>query len=89
MVVDTMALSAQATGFVVWPLVDNHNSPSLIWLIPISLLLTSCGWWENFVSPNSSLGNYNLICSFVTNKQTLNGNISVSTQVLLVISKLN
>ncbi|KAF4529725.1 hypothetical protein B566_EDAN015354 [Ephemera danica] len=53
MIMDTLAMSAQVTGFVVWPLVENRRS---LWLLPLAVLLTSCGWWENYVTPHSSLG---------------------------------
>ncbi|KAL7298109.1 hypothetical protein TKK_0009113 [Trichogramma kaykai] len=52
--VDLAALAAQATGFVVWPLLDS-KSPSL-WLIPPALVLISCRWWENYVSDKSPIG---------------------------------
>ncbi|XP_043284738.1 chitin synthase chs-2 isoform X1 [Venturia canescens] len=52
--VDLAALAAQATGFVVWPLLTS-SEPSL-WLIPPSLFLVSCGWWENYVSLQSPIG---------------------------------
>ncbi|XP_047357161.1 chitin synthase chs-2 isoform X6 [Vespa velutina] len=52
--VDLAALTAQATSFVLWPLLDTSR-PSL-WIIPPSLILVSCGWWENYVSMQSSIG---------------------------------
>ncbi|XP_015608863.1 chitin synthase chs-2 isoform X1 [Cephus cinctus] len=52
--VDLLALVAQATGFVVWPLLDSAK-PS-VWLIPPALILVSCGWWENYVSMQSPIG---------------------------------
>lgn len=48
-IVDLVALAAQATGFVVWPLLDSHEKPEL-WLIPLTVVLISCGWWENYVN---------------------------------------
>ncbi|XP_014204049.1 uncharacterized protein LOC106636227 [Copidosoma floridanum] len=53
--VDLAALAAQATAFVVWPLLDGGKSPSL-WLIPPALILVSCRWWENYVSAQSPIG---------------------------------
>lgn len=50
--VDLAALAAQATSFVVWPLLDNNKSNS-IWLIPAALILVSCRWWENYVNIHS------------------------------------
>lgn len=52
-IVDLAAIAAQITGFVVWPLLENRP---VLWLIPVSALLTSCGWWENYVSPQSPFG---------------------------------
>ncbi|XP_015109437.1 chitin synthase chs-2 isoform X2 [Diachasma alloeum] len=52
--VDLAALAAQASGFVVWPLLD--SSRHSLWLIPASLILVSCGWWENYVSMQSPIG---------------------------------
>lgn len=46
LILDVIAISAQATAFVVWPLLD--GTPTL-WCIPLACLLISLGWWENFV----------------------------------------
>jgi hypothetical protein len=54
-VIDIVALAAQVTGFVVWPLIEGGQQPAL-WFIPLALFLTSFGWWENFVSKKSALG---------------------------------
>lgn len=54
--VDLTALAAQASGFIVWPLLD--SSKRSLWLIPPTLILVSCGWWENYVSMQSSIGMY-------------------------------
>ncbi|XP_071565855.1 chitin synthase chs-2 [Temnothorax nylanderi] len=51
--VDIAALAAQATSFVLWPLLD--SSRRSLWLIPVALLLVSCGWWENYVSTQSRI----------------------------------
>nr|CAD7200070.1 unnamed protein product [Timema douglasi] len=48
MVIDLAALTAQATGFVVWSLLEGGQKPEL-WLIPVTALMISCGWWENYV----------------------------------------
>ncbi|BES88625.1 chitin synthase [Nesidiocoris tenuis] len=50
--VDIVALAAQATGFVVWPILEGGHRPNL-WIIPATLFCISCGWWENFVSKHS------------------------------------
>ncbi|KAL0119832.1 hypothetical protein PUN28_007929 [Cardiocondyla obscurior] len=52
--VDIAALAAQATSFVLWPFLD--SSRRSLWLIPVALLLVSCGWWENYVSTQSPIG---------------------------------
>ncbi|XP_011267852.1 chitin synthase chs-2 isoform X1 [Camponotus floridanus] len=52
--VDMAALAAQATSFVLWPLLE--NSKHSLWLIPVALFLVSCGWWENYVSTQSRIG---------------------------------
>lgn len=50
---DLAAIACQVTGFVVWPLLENRPS---LWLIPVAALMTSCGWWENYVCVHSSIG---------------------------------
>ncbi|XP_059614740.1 chitin synthase chs-2 [Phlebotomus argentipes] len=52
-IVDIAAIAAQVTGFVVWPLLENRP---VLWVIPIAAFMTSCGWWENYVSPQSPFG---------------------------------
>jgi chitin synthase len=51
--VDLAAIAAQVTGFVVWPLLENRP---VLWLIPVAAFMISCGWWENYVSPQSPFG---------------------------------
>ncbi|XP_055923356.1 chitin synthase chs-2 isoform X2 [Eupeodes corollae] len=51
--VDIAAIAAQVTGFVVWPLLENRL---VLWAIPLSCFMISCGWWENFVSTQSPIG---------------------------------
>ncbi|XP_073988781.1 hyaluronan synthase-like protein kkv isoform X1 [Rhodnius prolixus] len=50
--VDVVAIASQATGFVVWPILEGSHRPNL-WLIPATLFCLSCGWWENYVSKHS------------------------------------
>lgn len=45
--VNAMALAAQITGFVVWPLLEIQEKPQL-WALPVAIALISCGWWENY-----------------------------------------
>ena len=47
---DLAAIAAQVTGFVVWPLIEDRP---VLWLIPVSAVMISCGWWENYVSSQS------------------------------------
>lgn len=51
-IIDLLAIAAQATGFVVWAIVE--QKPHL-WVIPLSIVLTSLGWWENYISRHSPL----------------------------------
>lgn len=52
-IVDMCAIGAQVTSFIVWPL--SENKPAL-WLIPIASLCISLGWWENYVTRRSPIG---------------------------------
>lgn len=51
-IIDLIAIAAQATGFVVWPIVE--KKPDL-WTIPLTIFLISLGWWENYISKHSPL----------------------------------
>ncbi|KAG5866370.1 hypothetical protein JTB14_021883 [Gonioctena quinquepunctata] len=53
MLLDLTAGLFQATAFIAWPLVENQ--PVLYIILPLSLFLISCGWWENFLSEKSSI----------------------------------
>ncbi|XP_063529252.1 chitin synthase chs-2-like [Cydia strobilella] len=46
-VLDVLAVSAQVTSFVVWPLLDGTT---VLWLIPVVAVFISLGWWENYVN---------------------------------------
>nr|AAX20091.1 chitin synthase 2 [Manduca sexta]AAX20092.1 chitin synthase 2 [Manduca sexta] len=46
LILDVLAISAQATAFVVWPLME--RTP-VLWTIPVACVLVSLGFWENFV----------------------------------------
>ncbi|XP_065090221.1 chitin synthase chs-2-like [Ochlerotatus camptorhynchus] len=48
--IDVLAISAQVTGFVVWPMLNNTFE---LWFIPVALFLVSCHWWENYLSLKS------------------------------------
>lgn len=49
-IMDLAAIAAQVTGFVVWPLLEDRP---VLWMIPVSAFMISCGWWENYVSSQS------------------------------------
>ncbi|CAH0557892.1 unnamed protein product [Brassicogethes aeneus] len=51
-IMDLVAIAAQATGFVVWPIVENRPD---LWIIPVAIFLVSLGWWENYISRYSPL----------------------------------
>ncbi|KAL1514128.1 hypothetical protein ABEB36_003439 [Hypothenemus hampei] len=51
-IMDLIAISAQATGFIIWPIIENRAD---LWIIPITIFLISFGWWENYVSKHSPL----------------------------------
>ncbi|KAM7362637.1 hyaluronan synthase-like protein kkv isoform 1-T3 [Cochliomyia hominivorax] len=53
MLIDLIAVAAQVTGFVIWPLLENRKE---LWVIPVACLMVSCGWWENYVTSQSSFG---------------------------------
>ncbi|XP_058825614.1 chitin synthase chs-2-like [Topomyia yanbarensis] len=48
--IDVLAISAQVTGFVVWPMLYNTFE---LWFIPVAVFLVSCHWWENYLSLKS------------------------------------
>ncbi|XP_018562636.1 uncharacterized protein LOC108904526 isoform X1 [Anoplophora glabripennis] len=51
-IIDLVAISAQATGFIVWPIIEGRAD---LWIIPIAIFLVSLGWWENYISKHSPL----------------------------------
>lgn len=53
---DVIALGAQTTGFVLWPLLEKERSPTELLIIPITLFLVSCGYWENYVTKHTLFG---------------------------------
>lgn len=55
---DVVALGAQTTGFVLWPLLEKERSPTELLVIPITLFLVSCGYWENYVTKHSLFGEF-------------------------------
>lgn len=51
-IIDLVAISAQATGFIVWPIIERRAD---LWIIPVAIFLVSLGWWENYISKHSPL----------------------------------
>ncbi|XP_026727307.1 chitin synthase chs-2-like [Trichoplusia ni] len=45
-VIDVLAISAQATAFVVWPLLRGTD---ILWTIPAACAFIPLAWWENYV----------------------------------------
>ena len=56
--VDVLALACQVSGFFVWPvqeMIKGGPNTGQIWTIPLAVLLTSFGWWENYVDKKAKL----------------------------------
>ncbi|XP_063901353.1 chitin synthase chs-2 isoform X2 [Zophobas morio] len=51
-IIDLIAIAAQATGFVVWPIIEQRVD---LWIIPVAIFLVSLGWWENYISKHSPI----------------------------------
>lgn len=51
---DLLCLLSQFSSFVIWPMTVQDSNISF--LIPISTILISVGFWENYVDKNSSFG---------------------------------
>ncbi|WAR10040.1 CHS2-like protein [Mya arenaria] len=57
-IADIVALVAQISILILWPVRDfvvNEKS-ELTWTIPVSLLLISIGWWENYINKFTAMG---------------------------------
>jgi len=52
--IDTLAIVFQVSGLFMWPLLIETNGRG--WMLPVSAILISCGWWENFVDSSSPYG---------------------------------
>ena len=55
-IVDLVAIGAQATGFFIWPIVEFGRGHTKAWTVPVAIFLTSAGWWENYVDRRSPIG---------------------------------
>lgn len=82
LIADILALLAQFSALIIWPwkhyqdtynplasgkIKNQHELETL--LIPISIVLTSFGWWENYVNSKSS---FSLIKKLAETKESLN-----------------
>lgn len=52
MILDALCIGAQLTSFFMWPLIERNST---LLLIPVSGILISFGWWENYVDENASI----------------------------------
>lgn len=52
LILDITSIIAQGTALVAWPLIERDIN---LFTIPLSLVLISFGWWENFVSDDSPI----------------------------------
>lgn len=55
--INCLALAAQMTGFVVWPLLEIEEKPQL-WALPLATIFISCGWWENYYASAKNSGKH-------------------------------
>jgi len=53
--INGLAVLFQVTGFIIWPALYYNRMPHSL-LLPLSLLLISCGWWENFITTTKIQG---------------------------------
>lgn len=51
LIFDLVAVILQLTALIFWPIIDGQ---SFRWTLPVSLILISLRWWENYVSGESS-----------------------------------
>lgn len=56
--VDVLAILVQASVLLLWPIKDAvlGEVTQETWSIPVSLILISCGYWENYVNKYTVLG---------------------------------
>ncbi|XP_076245365.1 chitin synthase chs-2 [Calliopsis andreniformis] len=51
-----LALASQGSGIIIQFILYYNVDHSLGWILPVSLLLSSCRWWNNYVSIDSYCG---------------------------------
>lgn len=52
-----LALISQGSGLFLQSFLNYRMNDSITWILPTSLLLSSCRWWNNYVSEHSYCGN--------------------------------
>ena len=56
---DVLAIAAQLSGLILWAALGWVTSNwNLAWALPVSLFLTSIGWWENYCDRTSPVGKF-------------------------------
>ena len=57
---DSFAILGQLSGLFLWAGLNVSNPAyyNLVWILPISLFLTSFGWWENYVDKTSPFSKF-------------------------------
>ncbi|XP_076658040.1 chitin synthase chs-2 [Halictus rubicundus] len=60
-VCNILALLAQGSGLVLNSFLHHNMNGTLMWVLPVSLLFSSCRWWINYVSDHSYCGNIFII----------------------------
>jgi len=53
---DGMAMLIQVSGFLAWPMLEKKTTPKELFIIPATVFLISCGYWENFVTKQTLFG---------------------------------
>jgi len=67
-----LAFVVQLSALIIWPVLELIRSSSqyhLAWAIPLSLVLISVGWWENFVT-NGNANQMNRVCTLLAKYKT-------------------
>ena len=48
---DALAIAVQLSACILWPVIEaGRGNMTAAWAIPSALVLTSFGWWENFIN---------------------------------------
>ncbi|KZC15104.1 Chitin synthase 8, partial [Dufourea novaeangliae] len=85
-----LALIAQGSGVIMHSFVHYDMHDTIIWILPVSLLLSSCRWWLNYVSHHSYCGFIRFLASVkedLTNgRYLLQGCIALWRSLFFVLS---